>query len=99
MIMATPFTLKNNKFKNLIDSLEKVLILKPIPCDGLVEFIEKGKWVSEELKVLKMRLKKYENEIVYAAIVLDTLIILMEEAILREFLDKEYPYKFIGDEG
>ena len=70
MIMATPFTLKNNKFKNLMDNYKKQANIKPMPCDGLVEFIEKGELDSKELKeYLKDRFKEYRNKDI-AAIVL-----------------------------
>ena len=70
MIMATPFTLKNNKFKNLMDNYKKQANIKPMPCDGLVEFIEKGELDSKELKeYLKDIFKEYRNKEDYLKII------------------------------
>lgn len=91
MIMATPFTLKNNKFKNLMDNYKKQANIKPIPCDGLVEFIEKGELDSKELKeYLKDRFKEYRNKDIAAIVLGCTHYPFIEKAIL-EVLDKDIP--------
>ena len=45
--MATPMTLKKEKFKNLIENFSDEKII-PLPCPGLVELIEQGKKDSSE---------------------------------------------------
>lgn len=42
LCMATPLTLKEEKFKRLVDRFSDVEDIIPLPCPRLVEFIEKG---------------------------------------------------------
>lgn len=42
IIMATPMTLAEAKFNNLMKSFESKADIEPLPCAGLVELIEKG---------------------------------------------------------
>ncbi|WP_297631633.1 glutamate racemase [uncultured Clostridium sp.] len=49
VIMATAFTLKQDKFAKLADQYTDIE-LYPMPCPGLVEFIESGDLDSRELK-------------------------------------------------
>lgn len=53
LIMATAMTLKEEKFKRLMDRYKDRASIIPVPCPGLVEFIEsgdyKGKAVEEYL--------------------------------------------------
>ena len=88
--MATPMTLREQKFKNLMDKYKKQANIKPMPCPRLVEFIENGNWMVKNLKsILKINLKNIE--IRYAAIVLGcTHYPFIEKAIL-EVLDKDIP--------
>ncbi|MDQ0150148.1 glutamate racemase [Eubacterium multiforme] len=70
IIMATPFTLSHLKFKKLMDMYRKDANIYPMPCDGLVEFIEKGDLNSDNVKeYLKDKFKNYKNKDI-AAIVL-----------------------------
>ena len=41
-VLATPLTLKDEKFMRLGEALEAHTILKPIPCDGLATIIDSG---------------------------------------------------------
>jgi glutamate racemase len=50
VIMATPMTLKEKKFNNLIDNYRNAADIRPMPCAGLVEFIEKGNVDSKEVR-------------------------------------------------
>lgn len=50
LVMATPMTLKREKFKNLISSYNDNQEILPLPCPGLVELIEDGKTDSLETK-------------------------------------------------
>lgn len=42
IVMATPVTLKENKFMNLMKKYEEVADIVPVPCPGLAEIIEEG---------------------------------------------------------
>lgn len=44
VVMATPATLRQEKYLNLIARLGCADSVIPLPCDGLVELIEAGKW-------------------------------------------------------
>ncbi|MBQ4528926.1 MAG: glutamate racemase [Clostridia bacterium] len=49
LVMATPVTLRNDKFLNLVNNYKKDANIIPLPCPGLVEIIEKGKGHDSEL--------------------------------------------------
>ena len=60
LVMATPVTLKKEKFINLIDSVDNDSEIIPLPCAGLVELIEQGKTDCEEMEgFLKNLLSPY----------------------------------------
>ena len=40
--MATPMTLAEKKFSNLMEQYKKEVNIIPLPCAGLVELIEDG---------------------------------------------------------
>lgn len=42
LIMATPMTLVQEKFRKLLALYEDEAEIVPVPCDGLMEFVEKG---------------------------------------------------------
>lgn len=42
LVMATPMTIAQEKFRRLLSRYEKMCEIVPIPCDGLMEFVEKG---------------------------------------------------------
>ncbi len=50
LVMATPMTIAQDKFKLLLSRYEKMCEIVPIPCDGLMEFVEKGDLEGEFLK-------------------------------------------------
>lgn len=59
LIMATPLTLAEKKFSNLVKVYAKDSVIEPVPCAGLVEIIEKGTLEGKELnKFLKQKLAK-----------------------------------------
>lgn len=63
VIMATTITLAEKKFRALVDKLDVNQNIVPLPCPGLVEFIENGDLDSSELKqFLKDKLKIVEND-------------------------------------
>lgn len=63
IIMATTVTLSEKKFKNLMEKYKKDYDIVPLPCPGLMEFIEKGDIDSLELEeYLREKLKEFSNE-------------------------------------
>lgn len=70
IIMATPMTLSEIKFKNLMEHYNSNADIVPLPCPGLVELIESGIINGERVeKYLKEKIKPYAKEGI-AAIVL-----------------------------
>jgi glutamate racemase len=60
IIMATPMTLREKKFKTLMDKYKNTSSMVSLPCAGLVEFIEQGILEGEELEnYLKEKFKPY----------------------------------------
>ncbi|WP_238918115.1 glutamate racemase [Clostridium sp. YIM B02555] len=60
IIMATPMTLKEKKFKALMEKYRNEASIISLPCAGLVEFIEQGVLEGEELETyLKEKFKEY----------------------------------------
>lgn len=63
IIMATPMTLSLSKFNNLLDKYKQDSDIIPMPCAGLVEYIEDGNLSGEELKkYLKNKFNPYKNK-------------------------------------
>jgi len=50
IIMATPMTLKEKKFNNLIERYREKAEIIPMPCPGLMDFIEEGKVKGREVE-------------------------------------------------
>lgn len=48
-VMATPMTLKKEKFLNLMENYNSLCKITPIPCPDLVEIIEKGVTSGKEI--------------------------------------------------
>lgn len=64
IIMATTITLSEGKFNKLLDRLaaNRKEDIIPMPCPGLVEFIEQGKIEGEEIEeFLKEKFEPYKN--------------------------------------
>ncbi|SFC68706.1 glutamate racemase [Clostridium uliginosum] len=60
IIMATPMTLKEEKFKHLMDKYKEDYDIVSLPCAKLVEFIEHGILQGEDLEnYLKEKFKPY----------------------------------------
>lgn len=49
VIMATPTTLSERKFSNLMEKYKDRADIVPLPCPGLVEYIEKGILEGEDI--------------------------------------------------
>ncbi|MCR4687431.1 MAG: glutamate racemase [Lachnospiraceae bacterium] len=64
LVMATPMTIAQEKFKNLLKLYENQAVIIPVPCKGLMEFVEAGIVEGPELdKYFKSTLSPYLNEI------------------------------------
>lgn len=50
LILATPTTLQNEKYKRLLEKYQDSAELIAVPCDGLMEFVERGELDSEALR-------------------------------------------------
>lgn len=50
LVMATPMTLKEKKFHALMQRFETEAEIVPLPCPGLMEFVERGELESDELE-------------------------------------------------
>lgn len=60
IIMATPMTLAEKKFSNLMKRYNKEVNMIPLPCAGLVELIESGIVEGEQIEsYLKDKLKEF----------------------------------------
>lgn len=70
LIMATPMTLAETKFNNLMNNYKDEFEIEPLPCPGLVELIESGKIEGEEIdNYLQDKVKSFKSKGI-AAIVL-----------------------------
>ncbi|MFT5873996.1 MAG: glutamate racemase [Clostridium sp.] len=62
IIMATPMTLAENKFSNLMEKYNREVDIISLPCPGLVELIEHGIIEGEQIeRYLKGKLKQFMN--------------------------------------
>lgn len=50
VVMATPMTLREEKFHQLLMKYEEEATILPMPCPGLVEFVERGELEGEQLE-------------------------------------------------
>lgn len=50
LVMATPMTLREEKFKRLMEEYERDAEIIPLPAPGLVEFVERGELESAALE-------------------------------------------------
>ncbi len=49
IVMATPMTLRQEKFQKLMHKYENMADIVPLPCPGLMEFVERGVLNGREL--------------------------------------------------
>ena len=69
LVMATPMTIREEKFKHLMEQYEEQAEIIPLPCPGLMDFIERGDLKGEDLhKYLEDLLYSYSNNQVDAAV-------------------------------
>lgn len=50
VVMATPMTLRQEKFRRLMAMYEEQAEIVPLPCPGLMEFVERGELEGDELR-------------------------------------------------
>ena len=50
VVMATPMTLREEKFHLLLSQYEEQAAVYPLPCPGLVEFVERGETQGERIE-------------------------------------------------
>ena len=49
LVLATPMTIKQDKFRHLLDRYKEQAEIISVPCDGLMEFVEHGDLNGQEL--------------------------------------------------
>jgi len=86
VVMATPMTLKKEKFLNLMESYSDMSKIIPLPCPNLVEIIEKGKTSGSEIdEYLKNLFKPFEKTEVSVVVLGCTHYPFVKEAIRKYF--------------
>lgn len=50
LVMATPMTIREEKFHKLVNRFQDQAEIIPLPCAGLMEFVEKGKAGTKEVR-------------------------------------------------
>ncbi len=69
LVMATPMTLREKKFHNLMQKFQDQAEIIPLPCPGLVEFVERGELSGEALeRFLKNLFAPYQERKVDAVV-------------------------------
>ena len=62
LVMATPMTIKEEKFHKLMQRFETKAKIIPLPCPGLMEFVERGELEGEALEqYLKTLFSPYQK--------------------------------------
>lgn len=63
LMLATPMTITQDKYHHLLEKYEDQAVIRSVPCDGLMEFVESGVLSGPELdRYLEEHLKPYLNE-------------------------------------
>lgn len=69
LVMATPMTIREEKFKRLMAQYQTEAQILPLPCPGLMDFVERGDLHSNDLrKYLEELLYEYREHPVDAAV-------------------------------
>lgn len=69
LVMATPMTIREEKFRKLMARYEDLAEIIPLPCPGLMDFVERGDLEGEDLqKYLAELLYEFQEEKVDAAV-------------------------------
>lgn len=91
VIMATPATLKQRKFKELYEQYKSDTRIEPLPCPELVEFIEKGEITGEKVKnYLRKQLGTFPIQEI-GAIVLGCTHFPFVEKVIKEVVGYDIP--------
>jgi len=91
IVMATPMTLAEKKFNELMLNYNEVAEIVPLPCPGLVELIEKGIIEGEELeKYITTRFSNLEGEDIAAVVLGCTHYPFVRKQLLK-FLGEDTP--------
>lgn len=92
LIMATPMTLKERKFRLLMEKHKSHSNIISLPCAGLAEFIEQGIVQGENIEeFLQMKFEPYLNEDI-AAIVLGCTHYPFIKGVLSKVVGNEIPF-------
>ena len=84
LVMATPLTLKEEKFRSLVEEYSNDANIIPLPCPGLVEFIERGELDGEALdEYLETLFAPFKNTKIDALVLGCTHYPHVEDAIMR----------------
>lgn len=69
LVMATPMTIREEKFRNLMAQYEHQAKILPLPCPGLMDFVERGELHTPEFaKYLEELLYEYKKNPVDAVV-------------------------------
>jgi glutamate racemase len=69
LVMATPMTIREEKFQNLMAKYASEAEILPLPCPGLMDFVERGDLHSDDFrKYLEELLYEYRKHPVDAAV-------------------------------
>lgn len=69
LVLATPMTIREEKFRRLMALYEKEADIVPLPCPGLMDFVERGDLDGEDLhKYLTELLYDYRDDAVDAVV-------------------------------
>ena len=84
LVMATPMTLREKKFHNLMQKFQDQAEIISLPCPGLVEFVERGELSGEALEhFLKNLFAPYQERKVDAVVLGCTHYPLVRETIQK----------------
>lgn len=70
LVLATPMTLREEKFKRLMEKFRGQADILPLPCPGLVEFVERGELEGERLEAFLQELFAPYRELAVDCVVL-----------------------------
>ena len=69
LVLATPMTIKEEKFKNLLAKYEDKATIYGLPCPGLMEYVEEGKYDTSEVRnFLEELLAPYRGGVIDAVV-------------------------------
>ncbi len=98
LVMATPMTIREEKFKNLMNRYQDQGEILPLACPGLMDFVERGDLHSSDFrKYLEELLYEYRTKKVDAAVLGCTHYPFARD-LIQEILGKEVEI-FDGGEG